>query len=133
MKAGTYRYVKYDRRNGPIKVGTMMFLVDPVTFEVDLGKSGGSPVGVSLIATEWTWWEQMMWRFSGFPELGKWSPIRFLFVQQSNYGVTEYDPVTGCWPNAAVDEDGKVKEEALDDAFANIDELTRKAFVRHGI
>jgi len=28
-------------------------------------------------------------------------------------GVVEYDPLTGCWPNKDVNEDGTVKREAL--------------------
>lgn len=83
---GRYRYVRYDRRNGTVKVGSAMFLLDPKTFEVTSDAGALMPfVGVSLIATKWRWYERLMWRLTGKQELGRWSPVRFFFVQESGF------------------------------------------------
>lgn len=85
MKVAIARYVRYDRRNGPIVQGTVMYLRDPKTFDVDLGKSGGPMIGWSLIATKWSLGDRIMWHLTGRPELGKYSPVRFFFVQESGF------------------------------------------------
>jgi hypothetical protein len=85
MNEGRYRYVRYDRRNGPIVQGTVMYLRDPKTFEVDLGKSCGPMIGCSLIATKWSLADQIMWHLTGRPELGDYSPVRFFFVQETGW------------------------------------------------
>ncbi len=79
---GQYTYVKYDRRNGPLKVGECVSLRDEKTFEVvpcDMGKSL-SFYGVTLVATKkWALWNQFLWLITGKRQ-GKYSPIRYFFV-----------------------------------------------------
>lgn len=86
MNQGRYRYVRYDRRNGDVKVGSAMFLLDLKTFEVTNDAGALTPfIGVSLIATKWLWYERLMWRLTGKQELGRWSPVRFFFVQEQGF------------------------------------------------
>jgi hypothetical protein len=84
---GRYRYVRYDRRNGPIVPGTVLYLKDEEKWEVDLGQSRGPAIGWSIIETRWSLFEAIMWSLRGCPELGEFSPIRFFFMQEFQQGV----------------------------------------------
>ncbi len=85
MHEGRYQYVKYDRRNGPIKTGTPMYLKDLSTFEVTEMPDGCSLMGYSIMNLKWPWWERAMWFLTGKREKGRWSPIRFFFIQVTGY------------------------------------------------
>lgn len=43
------------------------------------------------------------------------------------FGVTEYDPITGCWPSEACEENGTVKQECIDDVSEHWDEVLERA------
>jgi hypothetical protein len=47
------------------------------------------------------------------------------------FGVTEYDPFTGCWPAEACEEDGTVKQEYMDYVHEHWDEIMERARKAH--
>lgn len=49
------------------------------------------------------------------------------------FGVTEYDPITGCWPSEACEEDGTVKQEYIDYVNEHWDEIMERARRTHDL
>lgn len=49
------------------------------------------------------------------------------------FGVTEYDPFTGCWPAEACEEDGTVKPEYMAYVWEHWDEILERAQALHGL
>ena len=88
MPAGRYRYVKINRwKDQSISTGQAMFLCDPkewlVTTHVeDLGEF----VGVALQDHRYYWWEYVLWIIT---RIVRFSPIRYVFIQESGLTSTE--------------------------------------------
>ena len=74
----------YDRRNGPMRPGDLIYLKEATTWEVTTRPTAKTTaLGWAIAAINWPWWHRVLWALQWFPERGKWAPIRFCFIQEA--------------------------------------------------